>query len=43
MSRKRVSTLFAGAILMFWTAAGKSPTFTYTSIDHEGAKSTLLR
>lgn len=39
MSRKRVSTLFAGAILMFWTAAGKSPTFTYTSIDHEGAKS----
>jgi len=39
MSRKMVSTLFASAILMFGMAAGKSPTVTYTSIDHEGAKS----
>ena len=39
MSRKRVSTLLAGAILMFGMAAGKSPTATYTSIDHEGARS----
>src|SRR5262245_55772430 len=39
MSRKRGSTLIVGAILMFGMAAGKTPTFTYSSIDHEGAKS----
>src|SRR5262245_18839203 len=39
MSRKRVSILFARAIIMFVMAAGKSPTVTYNSIDHQGSKS----